>query len=104
MEFRVRRTGLTIALLAALAVAAPAMGEPLGNLRGITAAPGKDGSPGWTLSTDNGVALRVDLLGADVLRVQAGRNGTLRPAGDKATRNFPLSGSNRHCWTVVAPG
>lgn len=84
MEFRVRRTGLTIALLAALAVAAPAMAEPLGNLRGITAAPGKDGSPGWILSTDNGVALRVDLLGADVLRIQAGRNGTLRPAGDKA--------------------
>ena len=72
-----------VALLSALA-AAPAVAEPLGNLARISAAPSKDGSPGWDIRTDNGMLLRVDLLGEDMLRVQAGRNGTLSGAGDKA--------------------
>ncbi|MCF7750261.1 NPCBM/NEW2 domain-containing protein [Bacillus subtilis subsp. subtilis] len=72
-----------VALLTALA-AAPAVAEPLGNLARISAAPNKDGSPGWDIRTDNGMVLRVDLLGEDMLRVQAGRNGTLGGAGDKA--------------------
>lgn len=72
-----------VALLSALA-AAPAVAEPLGNLARISAAPSKDGSPGWDIGTDNGMLLRVDLLGEDMLRVQAGRNGTLSGAGDKA--------------------
>jgi hypothetical protein len=72
-----------VALLSALA-AAPAVAEPLGNLARISAAPSKDGSPGWVIRTDNGMLLRVDLLGEDMLRVQAGRNGTLSGAGDKA--------------------
>jgi len=72
-----------VALLSALAVT-PAVAAPLGNLAGITAAPDKDGRPGWDIRTDNGALLRVDLLGEDVLRVQAGRNGRLGGAGDKA--------------------
>ncbi len=72
-----------VALLSALA-AAPAVAQPLGNLARISAAPSKDGSPGWDIRTDNGMLLRVDLLGEDMLRVQAGRNGTLSGAGDKA--------------------
>ncbi len=83
MESRFRRTGLRVALLSALAVT-PAVAAPLGNLAGITAAPDKDGRPGWDIRTDNGALLRVDLLGEDVLRVQAGRNGRLGGAGDKA--------------------
>ena len=85
MEFAIRRNGLAVTLLSALAVAAtPALAEPLGNLRAIEAAPAADGRPGWDLSTDNGVKLRIDLLREDLLRVQAGRNGKLVPAGDQA--------------------
>ncbi len=67
-----------------LAISAPALAEPLGNLRQITQATGKGGEAGWTLATDNGARVRIDLLRADVVRVQAGRNGKLLPAGDKA--------------------
>ncbi|MGE8248074.1 MAG: TIM-barrel domain-containing protein, partial [Stenotrophomonas bentonitica] len=84
MDFRLRRTGLTIALLTAVALAATAHAEPVGNLRAISATPANDGTPGWTLSTDTGATVRVDLLRDDVLRVRAGRNGTLTGAGDKA--------------------
>lgn len=84
MDFRLRRTGLTIALLAAVALGGTASAAPVGNLRAISATPANDGTPGWTLSTDTGATVRVDLLRDDVLRVRAGRNGTLTGAGDKA--------------------
>lgn len=60
------------------------MAESVGNLRVIAAAPSADGVAGWDLETDTGSRLRIDLLRADTLRVQAGRNRTLAPAGDKA--------------------
>jgi len=84
VAFRLRHAGPTTALLAALALSVPASAEPVGNLRAISAVPGKDGAAGWTLDTDSGATLRVDLLRADVLRIQAGRNGRLSGAGDKA--------------------
>ncbi|HEY5804948.1 MAG TPA: TIM-barrel domain-containing protein [Lysobacter sp.] len=67
-----------------LAAPVPALAESLGNLRQIAPTTGKGGEAGWNLSTDNGVRVRIDLLRADVVRVQAGRNGKLLPAGDKA--------------------
>ena len=60
------------------------MAESVGNLRTVTAAPSADGMPGWDIQTDNGSRLRIDLLRADTLRVQAGRDGKLVPASDKA--------------------
>ena len=72
-------------LSALLAWTAPALAEPVGNLRAMTAGANPDGSPGWDISTDTGTRIRIDLLRADVLRVQAGRNGKLLPAGDKAS-------------------
>jgi len=83
LNTQVRRSGLLLATMSALLLAvAPAMAESLGNLRTISAA--TDGSPGWDITTDTDMKLRIDLLRDDVLRVQAGRNGKLLPAGDKA--------------------
>jgi len=64
--------------------ALPATAAPLGDLRTIAPAPAGDGTPGWDLRTDSGARVRIELLRADVLRVQAGRDGRLLPAGDKA--------------------
>ncbi|REM14232.1 hypothetical protein DSI28_00720, partial [Mycobacterium tuberculosis] len=68
---------------AAVALGGTASAAPVGNLRAISATPANDGTAGWTLSTDTGATVRVDLLRDDVLRVRAGRNGTLTGAGDK---------------------
>ncbi len=67
-----------------LVAATPAMAESVGNLRELVATPSREGVTGWNITTDTGARVRVDLLRADVLRVQAGRNGKLLPAGDKA--------------------
>lgn len=74
---------VALALLA-FAASAPAFAENVGNVRTLQAAPARDGTPGWDITTDSGARVRVDLLRADTLRVQAGRQGKLTPAGDKA--------------------
>ncbi len=73
---------LAPALLAAVWL--PALAEPVGDVGSVSAAPSREGVPGWEIRTDRGVRVRVDLLRADTLRVQAGRHGRLVPAGDKA--------------------
>jgi hypothetical protein len=79
---RCRRTVLAISLLSLLAVT-PALAAPLGNLSALRAEPTASATA-WTLTTDNGMTVRVDLLRPDLLRVQASRTGALAPAGDKA--------------------
>lgn len=88
LETPVQRHPSLLAALAlvvlVLAWAPPSRAGGVGNLREVAAAPAPDGTPGWDLHTDTGVRLRVDLLRADTVRVQAGRKGTLTPPGDKA--------------------
>lgn len=84
METRARRNVLFLATVASLLASSVAMAEPVGNVRSIAPAGGRDRVTAWDIATDNGTRLRVDLLGADVIRVQAGRNGKLLPPGDKA--------------------
>ena len=85
MEHCVRQSPLLLALLAALlSPALPAHAEPIGNLRSITAADSGDGARAWNLVSDNGSALRIEVPANDIVRVQAGRNGKLTGAGDKA--------------------
>ena len=67
-----------------LVAAMPALAESVGNLRDLVPAQSREGVPGWDITTDTGTRVRVDLLRADVVRVQAGRDGKLLPAGDKA--------------------
>ncbi|KAF1015240.1 MAG: hypothetical protein GAK31_02731 [Stenotrophomonas maltophilia] len=81
MDIRARRSSLGLALWAALlAPALPAVAAPVGNLASVTA----DGPHALRLRTDSGSLLRIDVLAADIVRVQAGRNGALTGAGDKA--------------------
>ena len=79
-----RRNRFVALALLAFAASAPAFAENVGNVRTLQAAPARDGTPGWDITTDSGARVRVDLLRADTLRVQAGRKGKLTPAGDKA--------------------
>ena len=82
---RPRGAFTAVALVLLLLGAVPASrAASVGNLRDIVAAPASSGMPGWDLRTDAGVRLRVDLLRADTLRVQAGRDGKLAPSGDGA--------------------
>ncbi len=74
-----------LALLPALMLASmPAQAESVGNLRSVAASASRDGVQGWDLQTDKGARLRIELPATDIIRVQAGRNGTLTGAGDKA--------------------
>ncbi len=87
METRKRRCGgwlLTLSWVLGT-IAFPVMAEPVGNVRSFAPAAGAGAKPAWELVTDNGSRIRIELLGADVLHVQAGRGGQLTPAGDKAT-------------------
>lgn len=84
MANRARRNGVLVATTLALALSGAIRAEPVGNLRSIAPVAARDGATAWELTTDNGTRLRVDLLGVDVVRVQAGRHGKLLPAGDKA--------------------
>ncbi|MGE8268532.1 MAG: TIM-barrel domain-containing protein [Stenotrophomonas geniculata] len=85
MEICVRRSPLMLALLPALMLASmPAQAEPVGNLRSVAASASRDGVQGWDLQTDKGARIRIELPATDIIRVQAGRNGTLTGAGDKA--------------------
>ncbi|HDC4411683.1 TPA: DUF4968 domain-containing protein, partial [Enterobacter kobei] len=85
MENCVRRSPLMLALLPALMLASmPAQAEPVGNLRSVAASASGDGVQGWDLQTDKGARIRIELPATDIIRVQAGRNGTLTGAGDKA--------------------
>ncbi|WP_242111900.1 TIM-barrel domain-containing protein [Luteimonas aquatica] len=72
--------------MALLAVSAPASAESVGALRTLVpaASASASASPAWELTTDSGARLRIELLRADLLRVQAGRAGKLQPPGDKA--------------------
>ena len=77
---------LLIAVLSvSLAWTTPVLAESVGNLRGIAVASQGHQAPAWEITTDSGARVRIDLLRADLLRIQAGRNGALSPAGDKAT-------------------
>jgi len=79
-----RRSSALMATTLALAVAGAVHAESVGNLRSIAPSAARDGTTAWDLTTDNGTRLRIDLLRPDVLRIQAGRQGKLLPAGDKA--------------------
>ncbi len=70
------------ALAAVLMMAQPVSAGSVGGLRAITPVAGE--ASAWEIAADSGTRLRIDLLRADTIRVQAGRNGTLTPAGDKA--------------------
>jgi len=74
---------VTIVLIAIALACSPAVAAPVGDLQALQALPTADGTA-WTLTSSTGATLRVDLLRNDLLRVQAGRNGRLLPAGDKA--------------------
>ena len=82
MRTRNTHTWLNAVLL--MLAASPAWADPVGNLRNVSTVSTAKDAPAWELTTDAGVRVRIDLLRADVLRVQAGRNGKLLPAGDKA--------------------
>lgn len=82
MRTRNAHTWLNAVLL--MLAASPAWADPVGNLRNVSTVSTAKDAPAWELTTDAGVRVRIDLLRADVLRVQAGRNGKLLPAGDKA--------------------
>jgi len=76
-------------LVAALAVALLALAQPvcaasIGALRTVAPVAAADGAQAWRIATDTGAVLRIDVLRADLIRVQAGRDGRLVPAGDKA--------------------
>jgi alpha-glucosidase len=58
----------------------PSLATPVGNLQSVADA----GDNAWLVHTDTGSVLRIELLDTDIVRVQAGRNGTLVGAGDKA--------------------
>ena len=80
-----RKNGRIVALAALLTLTAhPAGAASIGALRTIAPAATGDAGPAWDIVTDSGARLRIDVLRADTIRVQAGRNGSLSPAGDKA--------------------
>lgn len=87
-----------------LAMATPVLAEPVGNLRDIASTPTREGAPGWDIATDTGARVRVDLLGADVLRVQAGRDGELSPAGNKAAPIVLAQPNAQVAFTVEEDG
>ncbi|AMJ57230.1 MULTISPECIES: TIM-barrel domain-containing protein [Stenotrophomonas] len=85
MEHCVRQSPLLLALLSALLLTAvTAQAEPIGNLRSVAASDGRDGVRAWDVRNDNGSTLRIEVLANDIVHVQAGRNGKLSGAGDKA--------------------
>jgi len=85
VEHCVRQSPLLLALLSALLLpAVTAQAEPIGNLRSVTASDGRDGVRAWDVRSDNGSTLRIEVLANDIVHVQAGRNGKLTGAGDKA--------------------
>jgi len=85
---------LAALLASGLLAAAPlALAAPIGRLAALQPvatdaagrAPGDDGAAtAFELRTDTGVLLRLSLLRADLIHVQAGAKGQLTPAGDKA--------------------
>ncbi len=78
-----RGSGCALALAAlTLLVAQPAMAAAVGPVRSIT--PVADSAAAWDITTRSGERVRIEVLRADVLRVQVGRAGKLLPAGDKA--------------------
>ncbi|MEE7547770.1 hypothetical protein HF319_12640, partial [Xanthomonas sp. Kuri4-1] len=75
MENRVRRSPSRLALWPVLLLASmPALAEPVGDLRAVSARDGGDGVRGWDLQTDHGTRLRIELPARDIVRVQAGRH------------------------------
>ncbi|WP_245589173.1 NPCBM/NEW2 domain-containing protein [Chitinimonas koreensis] len=81
--------GPGIAALVALALLPGQAGAvPLGNLRqfqALTAAEaGTEAPTAWVLRTDAGMRVRISLLRADVVRIEAGVRDRLQPPGDKA--------------------
>ncbi|PNS09020.1 TIM-barrel domain-containing protein [Solilutibacter silvestris] len=88
-----RRNGLVVALAASLlALTGSACAASVGDLRTIAPVATNDATaPAWEITTASGSRLRIDVLRADTIRVQAGRNGVLTPSGDKATPIVVLS-------------
>ncbi len=82
MQVRAPRSPLRTTLLSALLLASGAAGAmSIGNVRSVSA----QGEHAWLLRTDNGGVMRIEVVAADIVRVQAGRDGRLTGAGDKAT-------------------
>ena len=80
-----RKAGVCAAvLLALLAAATPAAAVALGPVRSIAPVTDSGAAAAWDITTASGERVRVEVLRADLLRVQAGRDGKLLPAGDKA--------------------
>lgn len=86
---------LIAALSWLLLSAAPASAEPVGDLRAIAPGSASAATPSWELSTASGARVRIELLRADLLRVQAGRGGKLSANGDKATPIVPAQPANK---------
>ncbi len=63
----------------------PAHADAIGNLRSVAQAADGGAVTAWELATDGGARVRIELLRADMFRLQAGRDGKLLAAGDKAT-------------------
>ena len=80
-----RKNGLAIAMaMSLLTIAHAARADAIGDLRAVAAVT-DSGATAWEITTAAGSRLRIDVLRADLIRVQAGRNGVLSPSGDKAT-------------------
>ena len=79
------RNALALAVMAALtALSSPAVATSVGNLRSVQPAASTDTVSAWDIDTDTGTRLRIDVLRADLIRVQAGRKGVLTSEGSKA--------------------
>lgn len=77
---RILRCSFVPVALALVAWPLPASPLSISNLVSAEAAPG--GVPRWRLSTDSGALVEVSLLRPNLLRIEAGQNGVLTPAGD----------------------
>ncbi|MDE2408641.1 MAG: DUF5110 domain-containing protein, partial [Xanthomonadaceae bacterium] len=80
-----RPRGLLAAALVALLAVNPAVhATAVGAVRSIAPVTDSGAAAAWDITTANGTRVRVSVLRADLLRVQAGRDGKLLPAGDQA--------------------
>lgn len=80
VEVHACRLARPFVVMIALVCACPVSAEPIGNLRTVSAS----GARAWTLATDTGSVMRIEVLDADIVRIQAGRHDRLTDAGDKA--------------------
>ena len=79
-----KASNLAALLLIALLQAERAAAAPVGNLRELVAAPSNSTTPQWELRTEGKPRLRISLLRADVLRVEASATQSFGASEDKA--------------------